>query len=63
MVTGTRTGYPYIGWIDDGLAVSLGGNGSAAKSSDELGRLAATLFSADGWDDTIAASTFEPLLV
>ena len=39
MITGTPTGHPYVGWIDDGLAVALAGNGSAAKSSDELGRL------------------------
>ncbi len=43
VVTATPTGYPAIGWLDEGLAVALGGNGSAAKSSDELGRLAAAV--------------------
>ena len=38
----TLTGQAYIGEIEDGWAVATGGNGSAAKSSDELGRLAAT---------------------
>jgi sarcosine oxidase len=58
--TGTPTGHPYIGWVDDGLAVAVGGNGSAAKSSDELGRLAATLFDEAGWSDSIPADTFTP---
>lgn len=60
VITGTPTGHPYIGWIDDGLAVALAGNGSAAKSSDELGRLAATLFAEPGWDDTIDPAVFQP---
>ena len=35
---------PYIGMVDDGIGVAIVGNGSAAKSSDELGRLGASLF-------------------
>lgn len=60
IITGTPTGHPYIGWVTDGIAVAIGGNGSAAKSSDELGRLASTLFAADGWTDTISADNFTP---
>lgn len=60
VVTGTLGEYPYIGPVADGLAVAIGGNGSAAKSSDELGRLAAGLFSDDGWTDELEASTFTP---
>ena len=41
--TGTPSGYPIIDWVDDRVAVAIGGNGSAAKSSDELGRLGASL--------------------
>ena len=37
----TLTRQAFIGEIEDGWAVATGGNGSAAKSSDELGRLAA----------------------
>ncbi len=62
VVTTTPTGHPYIGFIDDGLAVAIGGNGSAAKSSDELGRLAASLFSPEGWTDSIDQAVFEPQL-
>jgi len=63
VITNTPTGHPYIGWLDDGLAVAIGGNGEAAKSSDEIGRLAASLFSADGWTDSLSAETFTPQLV
>jgi sarcosine oxidase len=39
----TQHGYPYIGLVSDRVAVLTGGNGQAAKSSDEIGRLGATL--------------------
>jgi sarcosine oxidase len=39
----TRHGYPYIGFASDRIAVLTGGNGQAAKSSDEIGRLGAAL--------------------
>ncbi|PST22147.1 FAD-binding oxidoreductase [Mesorhizobium plurifarium] len=39
----TRHGYPYIGFASDRIAVLTGGNGQAAKSSDEIGRLGAVL--------------------
>ncbi|RVN77920.1 FAD-dependent oxidoreductase, partial [Sinorhizobium meliloti] len=38
---------PYIGFVSDRIAVLTGGNGQAAKSSDEIGRLGAVLV-ADG---------------
>jgi sarcosine oxidase len=63
VITGTVTGYPYIGWIDEGIAVARGGNGSSAKSSDEVGRIAAGLFSEAGWDSSIDQSIFTPVHV
>lgn len=60
VVTNTPSDHPYIGWVDDEVAVAIGGNGAAAKSSDEIGRLAATLFAPDGWTDEIDAATFAP---
>lgn len=40
----TRHGYPYIGFVGEGrIAALTGGNGAAAKSSDEIGRLGAIL--------------------
>ncbi|PWK60101.1 glycine/D-amino acid oxidase-like deaminating enzyme [Roseicyclus mahoneyensis] len=38
-VTFTRTDYPYIARLDDRVTLLTGGNGSAAKCADELGRL------------------------
>ena len=47
----TPTGQAYVGAVAPGLAVATGGNGLAAKSSDELGRLAAhAALSEAGWD-------------
>ena len=47
--THTPTGRPFVGAIgSDGLFVCTGGNGLAAKSSDEIGRLAA-LCVLEGW--------------
>jgi glycine/D-amino acid oxidase-like deaminating enzyme len=44
VTTFTRHGYPYIGFTgSDRIAVLTGGNGMAAKSSDEIGRLGAIL--------------------
>jgi sarcosine oxidase len=64
VVTETETGYPYLGWIDEDLAVAVGGNGGAAKSCDEIGRLAASLFEGEGRviDPGLDLSPFEPLL-
>ena len=63
VITGTATGLPFIGWVDDGVAVAIAGNGSAAKSSDELGRLGASLFGQAGWDSAIDPALFTPILV
>ncbi len=43
VTTWTRSGLPEIERIAPGLTVASGGNGGAAKCSDELGRLAAVL--------------------
>ena len=61
VVTNTVTEHPYVGWVEDGLAVALGGCGSAAKSSDELGRLASTLFESEHWTDPLPSTAFEPV--
>lgn len=66
--TGTPAGDPYIGWVDEQptagaprVAVALGGNGSAGKSADEIGRLAAELVSEGEWvDQDLPADIFAP---
>ncbi|HAB56901.1 MAG TPA: hypothetical protein DCE75_02490, partial [Acidimicrobiaceae bacterium] len=60
VITGTSTGMPYIGMVDDGIGVAIAGNGSAAKSSDELGRLGASLFGEAGWGSRLDPSLFTP---
>ena len=61
VVTNTPTDHPYVGWVESGVAVAIGGCGAAAKSSDELGRLAAELFNSENWNDSLPSSTFEPI--
>ena len=44
VTTYTPHGYPFIGFVgSERIAVVTGGNGAAAKSSDEIGRLGASL--------------------
>jgi sarcosine oxidase len=63
VITGTTTGMPFIGMVEDGIGVAIAGNGSAAKSSDELGRLGASLFGESGWDSGLDPALFTPQLV
>ena len=51
VTTWTDNGVPYIGPIDDGLVVAVGGNGGAAKSCDEWGRLAAEVIRTGSTND------------
>ena len=53
VVTNTPHDLPWIDWVDDRVAVAVGGCGSAAKSADEIGRLAGTLFTEAGWTDPV----------
>lgn len=63
VVTYTSTGYPHIGWIDDQVAVAVGGCGSSAKSCDELGHVAAMLLSGqDMTDENLNVGLFSATL-
>ena len=58
-VTATTSGYPYVDLLADGrVCVAVGGNGKAAKSSDEIGRLAAELLLNGAWRDDLPAKVF-----
>lgn len=58
-VTSTATGYPYLDLIEDGrIGIAVGGNGQAAKSADEIGRLAAELTLTGAWQDDLPADVF-----
>ena len=59
VVTMTVSGYPYVDLLAEGrICVAVGGNGKAAKSSDEIGRLAAGLLLAGEWCDDLPAEAF-----
>ncbi len=61
VVTNTPHDLPWIDWVDDRVAVAVGGCGSAAKSADEIGRLAGTLFTEGGWNDPVLElASFRP---
>lgn len=57
-VSKTPTQMPYIDMVDDRIGVATGGNGLAAKSGDEIGRLGAlTVLGAD-WDSELEPGLF-----
>ncbi len=61
VVSKTRSGYPTIGFTASPLiAVLTGGNGTAAKSSDEIGRLGAVLLRDGEIADGAFSTDFKP---
>ncbi|MEZ4677893.1 MAG: FAD-dependent oxidoreductase [Caldilineaceae bacterium] len=59
VVTYTEHGYPYIGQVAEQIYVATGGCGSAAKSSDEIGRIGALLVeNHGGWQYDLPATHF-----
>jgi glycine/D-amino acid oxidase-like deaminating enzyme len=54
----TPTGHPYIDMVTPRLGVAIGGNGHAAKSCDEIGRLAARMLLGEPWDGDFDRDTF-----
>jgi sarcosine oxidase len=54
----TVHGRPYIDEIDDGIFVAVGGNGAAAKSSTEIGRIAARLVARGRWSYDLEREEF-----
>ena len=57
VITETRSDLPYIDTVHAQLGVAIGWNGYAAKSSDEIGRLAVAMM-LTGWDSNIPQETF-----
>lgn len=61
VVSKTQSGYPAIGFTaSPKIAVLTGGNGTAAKSSDEIGRLGAVLLRDGKIADGAFATDFKP---
>jgi sarcosine oxidase len=55
----TCTGYPYADMLQGGrIGVLTGGNGSAAKSADEIGRMGAEMMRAGQWAYDLDAAHF-----
>lgn len=60
LITYTPHGKPFIGEVETGrVYVATGGNGSSAKSSDAIGRLAADLVVNGKWAAELAPDLFE----
>ncbi|MEU6411117.1 FAD-dependent oxidoreductase [Microbispora sp. NPDC046933] len=57
----TPSRYPYIGRVEDGLTVAVGGNGHGARGSDEIGRLASTVVLGEAWDCPVPQEVFAPI--
>ncbi|XP_060558103.1 N-methyl-L-tryptophan oxidase-like isoform X1 [Ruditapes philippinarum] len=58
VITETPTERPYIDMLHDQLGVAIGGNGYAAKSSDEIGRLAADMINGQ-WNSKLPRELFK----
>ena len=63
LIADTATSYPYIDAVSDRVVVAVGGNGKAAKSSDEIGRIAAELVRNGSWPGSLPASLFKATFV
>jgi len=61
VTTHTPSCRPYIDLLTPTLGVALGGNGYAAKSSDEIGRIAADLLVNGEWSHDLARDAFRPI--
>jgi sarcosine oxidase/L-pipecolate oxidase len=55
----TTTYRPFIDLVSPKLGVAIGGNGYAAKSCDEIGRLAASLLITGKWTDDLPHDVFQ----
>ena len=58
LIADTVSRYPYIDMLDDRIGVVVGGNGKAAKSSDEIGRIAAGMIGTGEWPSSLPQSLF-----
>lgn len=59
VITETPSGLPIIRQVAPGVVVATGCSGASAKSSDEIGRLAAVRCAQGRWDSTLDAALFD----
>ena len=58
LITDTASHYPYIDMVNDRIGMVVGGNGKAAKSSDEIGHLAAEMMRTRSWPSSLPQAVF-----
>ena len=58
LITDTPSHFPYIDMLDECIGVAAGGNGKSAKSSDEIGRIAADMIQHGDWKTSLPQSVF-----
>jgi sarcosine oxidase len=58
LIMDTASHFPYIDMVDDRIGMVVGGNGKAAKSSDEIGRMAASMLTSGSWKSSMPESVF-----
>jgi sarcosine oxidase len=58
LIADTASHYPYIDMVDERIGIAIGGNGKAAKSSDEIGRLAAGMIKKQSWPSSLPQAPF-----
>lgn len=58
LLTYTWSGYPFVDEIQSNCWAALGGCGKSAKSSDQIGRMAAQLILDEHWDQEFSRTTF-----
>lgn len=62
LLTYTQTGFPMVDEVDEGWFVAVGGCGKSAKSSDQIGKMAAQLVREEAWTG-YARKTFAAVTV
>ena len=58
LIMDTASHYPYIDMLDDRIGIVVGGNGKAAKSSNEIARIAASMIASGSWQSSFPQSLF-----
>jgi len=58
LITDTESHYPYIDMLDERIGLAVGGNGKSAKSSNEIGRIAAGMINSQMWSSSLPHNPF-----